>query len=117
MPVAAVARINHPAAAEELLASGDADLVMLARPLLADPQWVEKARRGAPETIRPCLNCNACWGEINKGAPIACAVNPRAGGRDTGGAAPWLRHGMWWWSAAGRRACRPPSRRHGRGGG
>ncbi|WP_158611656.1 NADH:flavin oxidoreductase [Teichococcus wenyumeiae] len=88
VPVAAVARINHPAAAEELLASGDADLVMLARPLLADPQWVEKARRGAPETIRPCLNCNACWGEINKGAPIACAVNPRAGGRDTGGAAP-----------------------------
>jgi 2,4-dienoyl-CoA reductase-like NADH-dependent reductase (Old Yellow Enzyme family) len=88
VPVAAVARINHPAAAEELLASGDADLVMLARPLLADPRWVEKARRNAPDSIRPCLNCNACWGEINKGAPIACAVNPLAGGRDTHGAAP-----------------------------
>lgn len=86
--VAAVARINHPAAAEELLSSGDADLVMLARPLLADPRWVEKAERDAPEAIRPCLNCNACWGEINKGATIACAVNPRAGGRDEGGAAP-----------------------------
>jgi 2,4-dienoyl-CoA reductase-like NADH-dependent reductase (Old Yellow Enzyme family) len=87
VPVAAVARINHPAAAEELLAAGDADFVMLARPLLADPRWVDKARRDAAEEIRPCLNCNACWGEINKGAPIACAVNPRAGGRDGAGAA------------------------------
>ncbi|MBC9178900.1 oxidoreductase [Pseudoroseomonas ludipueritiae] len=88
VPVAAVARINHPAAAEELLSSGEADLVMLARPLLADPRWAEKARRNAPESIRPCLNCNACWGEINKGSPIACAVNPRAGGRDGDGLAP-----------------------------
>lgn len=87
VPVAAVARINHPAAAEELLAAGDADFVMLARPLLADPRWVDKARRDEAEEIRPCLNCNACWGEINKGAPIACAVNPRAGGRDGAGAA------------------------------
>jgi 2,4-dienoyl-CoA reductase-like NADH-dependent reductase (Old Yellow Enzyme family) len=88
VPVAAVARINHPAAAEDLVAAGDADLVMLARPLLADPRWVKKARADAPESIRPCLNCNACWGEINKGAPIACAVNPRAGGRDGLGAPP-----------------------------
>ncbi|MBO1077987.1 FAD-binding protein [Roseomonas haemaphysalidis] len=82
VPVAAVARIDHPAAAESVLAAGDADLVMLARPLLADPDWLGKAAGNRPTEIRPCLNCNACWGEINKGLPIACAVNPSAGGRE-----------------------------------
>jgi 2,4-dienoyl-CoA reductase-like NADH-dependent reductase (Old Yellow Enzyme family) len=79
VPVAAVGRIGGPAQAEALLAAGDADLIMLARPLLADPEWPAKARAGRAEAIRPCIHCNACWGEIDRSAGVACAVNPRAG--------------------------------------
>jgi 2,4-dienoyl-CoA reductase-like NADH-dependent reductase (Old Yellow Enzyme family) len=79
VPVAAVGRITSPAMAEALLESGDADLVMLARPLLADPQWPSKAAAGRAEAIRPCIYCNACWGEIDRAATVGCSVNPRAG--------------------------------------
>ncbi|WP_431282379.1 hypothetical protein ACQW02_23710 [Humitalea sp. 24SJ18S-53] len=79
VPVAAIGRIASPAMAEALLASGDADMVMLARPLLADPQWPSKAARAAADTIRPCIYCNACWNEIDRAATVACSVNPRAG--------------------------------------
>ncbi|MBU8541182.1 oxidoreductase [Falsiroseomonas tokyonensis] len=77
--LAAVGRITAPEMAAALLDSGDADLVMLTRPLLADPDWPEKARSGRVEKIRPCIYCNACWGEIDRGNTIACSVNPRAG--------------------------------------
>jgi 2,4-dienoyl-CoA reductase-like NADH-dependent reductase (Old Yellow Enzyme family) len=79
VPIAAIGRIGTPALAEDILASGDADLVMLARPLLADPFWPAKARAGRAGAITPCLHCNACWGEIHRGVPIGCAVNPHVG--------------------------------------
>jgi 2,4-dienoyl-CoA reductase-like NADH-dependent reductase (Old Yellow Enzyme family) len=79
VPMAAIGRITTPAMAEALLESGDADLVMLARPLLADPEWPAKAEAGSAEAIRPCIYCNACWGEIDRAATIGCSVNPRAG--------------------------------------
>jgi 2,4-dienoyl-CoA reductase-like NADH-dependent reductase (Old Yellow Enzyme family) len=89
VPIAAVGRIADPATAEDILASGDADLVMLARPLLADPQWPAKAAASQAGSIRPCLHCNVCWGEINRGNPMACSVNPLAGsGREMRPAAP-----------------------------
>jgi 2,4-dienoyl-CoA reductase-like NADH-dependent reductase (Old Yellow Enzyme family) len=79
VPLAAIGRITSPAMAEALLESGDAEMVMLARPLLADPEWPAKAAGGQAEAIRPCICCNACWGEIDRAATVACSVNPRAG--------------------------------------
>jgi hypothetical protein len=83
VPVAAIGRIATPATAEEILAAGEAEMVMLARPLLADPRWAEKAASGRAASITPCIHCNACWGEIHRNAPIGCSVNPHVGtGRD-----------------------------------
>lgn len=79
VPVAAIGRIASPPMAEALLTSSDADMVMLARPLLADPQWPNKAAADDAAAIRPCIYCNACWNEIDRAATVACSVNPRAG--------------------------------------
>jgi len=79
VPVAAIGRIHDPGTAEDILASGDADLVMLARPLLADPFWPAKAQAGRGAEITPCIHCNACWGEIHRGVAIGCSVNPHVG--------------------------------------
>ncbi|NKC31206.1 NADH:flavin oxidoreductase [Falsiroseomonas selenitidurans] len=79
VPLAGIGRIAGPAMTEALLASGDADLVMLARPLLADAAWPVKALAGRAAAIRPCIYCNACWGEIDRANTIACSVNPRGG--------------------------------------
>lgn len=80
IPVAASNRINAPALAEEILAAGDADLVVLARPLLADPQFLAKARSGNAESITPCIACNqACLDYIFTDRTATCVVNPRAG--------------------------------------
>ncbi|WP_170984915.1 FAD-dependent oxidoreductase [Roseomonas sp. AR75] len=77
--IAAIGRIQAPHIAEDILASGDADLVMLARPLLADPNWPAKAAAGRAASITPCIGCNACWGEIHRGVATGCSVNPHAG--------------------------------------
>jgi 2,4-dienoyl-CoA reductase-like NADH-dependent reductase (Old Yellow Enzyme family) len=79
VPIAAIGRIGSPANAEAVLAAGEAELVMLARPLLADPDWPRKAREGRAATITPCIACNACWGEIHRGVATGCAVNPHVG--------------------------------------
>ncbi len=79
VPIAAIGRIGTPEAAEAVLAAGEADLVLLARPLLADPDWPRKAREGRAGAITPCIACNACWGEIHRGVPTGCAVNPHVG--------------------------------------
>ncbi|MCC7426644.1 MAG: FAD-dependent oxidoreductase [Alphaproteobacteria bacterium] len=55
---------------------------MLGRPLLADARWPELARAGRAADIRPCIACNYCWGEINRGAPVGCSVNARLGRED-----------------------------------
>lgn len=79
IPVIAVNRINMPEVAEEVLARGDADLVSLARPMLADPEWTRKAWTGRRDEINTCIACNqACLDRIFVGKVATCLVNPRA---------------------------------------
>jgi 2,4-dienoyl-CoA reductase-like NADH-dependent reductase (Old Yellow Enzyme family) len=77
VPVIAVGRLGDPATAAEAVTGGSADFVALGRSLIADPQWVEKLRRGEP--IRRCLACNTCINEMRGGARIGCVVNAAAG--------------------------------------
>ena len=77
VPVIAVGRLGDPATAEAAVASGKTDFVALGRTLIADPQWVEKVRRGEP--VRRCLACNTCINEMRGGARIGCVVNGAAG--------------------------------------
>ena len=80
IPVVASNRINTPALAEEILRAGDADLIALARPLLADPAFVVKAQTGRASEITPCIACNqACLDHIFSDRAATCLVNPRAG--------------------------------------
>ncbi len=80
IPVVAANRINTPESAERILAAGDADMVSLARPLLADPRFVAKAAAGRPETVNTCIACNqACLDHTFSGRTASCLVNPRAG--------------------------------------
>ncbi|BDI06217.1 NADPH-dependent 2,4-dienoyl-CoA reductase [Sphaerotilus microaerophilus] len=79
IPVVAGNRINTPEVAEALLARGDADLVALARPLLADPDFIRKAATGRAEDINTCIACNqACLDAAFEQQGVSCLVNPRA---------------------------------------
>jgi 2,4-dienoyl-CoA reductase (NADPH2) len=79
LPVAATNRIHSPELAERILAAGQADLVVLARPLLADAQWVEKAATGRALHIRPCVSCNqGCLDRIFDRQACSCLANPLA---------------------------------------
>jgi 2,4-dienoyl-CoA reductase-like NADH-dependent reductase (Old Yellow Enzyme family) len=77
VPVIAVGRLGDPAIAAEAVASGKADFIALGRPLIADPEWVNKLRRGEP--ARRCLACNTCVNEMRGGAKLGCVVNAAAG--------------------------------------
>jgi len=79
IPVVATNRINTPELAESLLAGGTADLVSLARPLLADAEFARKAAEGRADEINTCIACNqACLDLIFSGKIATCLVNPRA---------------------------------------
>ncbi len=79
VPVIASNRINTPEVAEGLIAAGEADLVSMARPLLADPYFVMKAAAGKPEAINTCIACNqACLDHTFSLKRATCMVNPRA---------------------------------------
>jgi 2,4-dienoyl-CoA reductase (NADPH2) len=79
VPVCASNRINTPALAEEILASGEADLVSMARPLLADPELVTKAATDRADEINTCIACNqACLDHVFANRKASCLVNPRA---------------------------------------
>lgn len=79
LPLVATNRINMPEIAEAILAGGGADMVSMARPLLADPQWVEKARAGKSFAINTCIACNqACLDHVFENKKASCLVNPRA---------------------------------------
>ncbi|MFI0236056.1 FAD-dependent oxidoreductase [Streptomyces sp. NPDC016845] len=79
VPLVTTNRINTPELAEELLADGAADMVSLARPMLADPDFVNKAAAGRPEAINTCIGCNqACLDHTFSGKITSCLVNPRA---------------------------------------
>lgn len=80
IPLVATNRINMPDEAEAILASGQADMVSMARPFLADPEWVHKARTGQVDSINTCIACNqACLDRVFSNKPATCLVNPRAG--------------------------------------
>ena len=79
IPVVASNRINMPSEAEALLARGDADLVSMARPFLADPEFVNKAASGRADEINTCIACNqACLDHTFSNQRATCLVNPRA---------------------------------------
>ncbi len=79
IPVAASNRINMPDVAEAILARGEADLVSMARPLLADPDWVAKAALGRTREINTCIACNqACLDHTFQLRLTSCLVNPQA---------------------------------------
>ncbi len=78
VPLMALGRITDPAEADGILARGEASLVALGRPLVADPAWPRKAAQRRTWDIRYCLSCNTCWGAIvTMHVPIACVNNPR----------------------------------------
>jgi len=79
IPVITSNRINTPEVAEDVLATGCADMVSMARPLLADPDFVVKAMAGRADSIAPCIACNqACLDHTFSGKISSCLVNPRA---------------------------------------
>jgi 2,4-dienoyl-CoA reductase (NADPH2) len=79
VPLITSNRINTPETAEAVLARGDADLVSMARPFLADPDFVAKAAAGHAEEINTCIACNqACLDHIFEGRACSCLVNPLA---------------------------------------
>ncbi len=79
IPVITSNRINTPEVAEEVLSTGCADMVSLARPMLADADFVNKANAGRSEQIAPCIACNqACLDHTFSGKLTSCLVNPRA---------------------------------------
>jgi 2,4-dienoyl-CoA reductase (NADPH2) len=79
IPLITTNRINMPEVAEQILASGEADMVSMARPLLADPQWPNKAKAGRSERINTCIACNqACLDHVFQNRRASCLLNPRA---------------------------------------
>jgi 2,4-dienoyl-CoA reductase (NADPH2) len=80
IPVVASNRINMPGVAEDIIARGDADMVSMARPFLADPDFVAKAASGRTDEINTCIACNqACLDHTFANKRATCLVNPRAG--------------------------------------
>ncbi len=76
IPVLTVGRLGIPELAERIIEEGKADMVVLGRALLADPDWPIKAQEGKTEDIRPCLGCHdGCMGRIMAGKTLSCAVN------------------------------------------
>ena len=83
VPIVAVGKLGYPDLAEKALRDGDCDMIMLARPLLSDPDWCNKAYGGKVDEIRPCIGCQeGCVNEFILGGHPQCAVNPRTGFED-----------------------------------
>lgn len=79
IPVVTCNRINTPEEAERILSSGQADMVSMARPFLADPDFVNKAAQDQAQLVNTCIGCNqACLDNVFKGKRASCLVNPRA---------------------------------------
>lgn len=80
IPIITSNRINTPEIADDLIAQGTADMVSMARPFLADPDFAVKAKQGESEAINICIACNqACLDRVFVNKPVSCLVNPRAG--------------------------------------
>ncbi|CAN5122438.1 NADPH-dependent 2,4-dienoyl-CoA reductase [soil metagenome] len=84
IPVVASNRINMPAAAEQILAETGVKLISMARPLLSDPEWVQKAQDEHTDEINTCIACNqACLDHVFVHKTVSCLLNPRAGRETT----------------------------------
>lgn len=79
VPVICANTIRYPDEIKAILAAGKVDLVALARPLLADPDFPKKAMAGQDADIRPCLSCQHCFRTLDSGRSLRCAVNPETG--------------------------------------
>jgi 2,4-dienoyl-CoA reductase-like NADH-dependent reductase (Old Yellow Enzyme family)/NADPH-dependent 2,4-dienoyl-CoA reductase/sulfur reductase-like enzyme len=80
IPVVTLGRISQPGLAESVIAQGQADLIAMARPLLADPYFPQKVFEGKEEEIRPCIACNeGCYKRILQQLDVLCSVNPQLG--------------------------------------
>jgi 2,4-dienoyl-CoA reductase (NADPH2) len=79
IPVITNVRITDPLDAEQVLASGKADFIGLARPLIADPEWPNKAREGRVDDIRFCTACCRCYDDVFSDRFMSCSVNPQVG--------------------------------------
>ena len=79
IPLITSNRINMPETAEKILSEGDADMISMARPFLADPEWVNKAKEEKADEINTCIGCNqACLDHVFQQKVASCLVNPRA---------------------------------------
>ncbi len=79
VPVVACNRVNTPEVAEEIIANGQADMVSMARPFLADPDFVIKSEQGRANEINTCIGCNqGCLDQVFEGKVATCLVNPNA---------------------------------------
>lgn len=79
IPLITSNRINMPETAEKILSEGDADMISMARPFLADPEWVNKAEANKSDEINTCIGCNqACLDHVFQQKVASCLVNPRA---------------------------------------
>lgn len=80
VPIVVAGRIRTAEEAESILAKEQADLIGMARPWIADPDWMNKVERGEEARIRPCMSCNqGCLGFARRGLPGTCVINPVAG--------------------------------------
>jgi 2-enoate reductase len=79
IPVITVGRLGYPGLANSVIEEEKADFIALGRPLLADPDFALKARKGEDRSIRPCIGCHECLARIRRRQALSCAVNPRCG--------------------------------------
>ena len=86
-----VGRIVEPGMAEEIVRHGSADMVVLGRSLIADPEWANKAAAGAWDDIAPCIGCGlGCVRNRERGGDMTCIINPAVGRRARDGGAPGI---------------------------
>jgi len=79
VPIICAGRMDNPDMAAQAIADGTCDMISLGRPLLADPDYVNKLRAGKTNLIRPCISCQeGCMGRIQEYSMLNCAVNPQA---------------------------------------
>lgn len=79
VPTIADGKIRLPGVAERILEQGQADFICISRPVIADPEWGNKARAGHPEEIRTCIACNECIARLRAWEPLGCSVSPQTG--------------------------------------
>jgi len=79
LPVITVGRMGYPDLADRVVEEGTADFVAIGRPLLADPDFPDKARHGRAQEIVPCIGCHECMHRMHLNQSISCAVNPECG--------------------------------------